>query len=116
MDDQRPNDQLTKTGDRVYWCRTGFKLQTKTTSKHQFWSTGLGTFLELSTCTATYHHLKCFACLLLHGAKPDLNDLEKLGLPPYVQTQCSVPHAIIKYRLEKLCDLARFSTISLYYT
>ena len=52
------------------------------------------------TITATYHHLKCFACLLLHGAKPDLNDLEKIGLPPYVQAQCSVPHAIIKYRLE----------------
>ena len=50
------------------------------------------------TITATYHHLKCFACLLLHGAKPDLTDLEHLDLPPYVTTQCSVPHAIIKYR------------------
>lgn len=50
------------------------------------------------TITATYHHLKCFACLLVHGAKPDLGDLEHLELPAYVTTQCSVPHAIIKYR------------------
>ena len=52
------------------------------------------------TITATYHHLKCFACLLLHGAKPDLSELleQNLDLPPYVITQCSVPHAIIKYR------------------
>ena len=63
------------------------------------------------TITATYHHLKCFACLLLHGAKPDLNDLEKLGLPPYVQTQCSVPHAIIKYRLENWLNLGQFCMI-----
>ena len=50
------------------------------------------------TITATYHHLKCFASLLVHGAKPDLRDLAYLNLPSYVTTQCSVPHAIIKYR------------------
>ncbi len=49
---------------------------------------------------ATYHHLKCFAALLLFGAKPGLAHLEHLRLPLQVTTQCSVPHAIIKYRLE----------------
>ena len=48
--------------------------------------------------TATYHHLNCFACLLVHGAKPDLTHLSHLELPAYVTSQCSVPHAIIKYR------------------
>ena len=53
------------------------------------------------TITATYQHLKCFACLLVHGAKPDLGALsETLDLPSYVTTQCSVPHAIIKYRFD----------------
>ena len=50
---------------------------------------------------ATYHHLKCFATLLLYGAKPGLgiNEYEQLvDLPAYSVTQCSVPHAIIKYR------------------
>ena len=47
---------------------------------------------------ATYHHLRCFAALLLYGARPGLADLGRLGLPAYVVTQCSVPHAIIKYR------------------
>merc|ERR1719510_56072 len=50
------------------------------------------------TITATYHHIKCFATLLLHGACPDLRRLEKLGLPLNVISQYSVPHAIIKYR------------------
>lgn len=50
------------------------------------------------TIAATYHHLKCFAALLVYGAEPGLTQdlIEKL--PTYVTTQCSVPHAIIKYR------------------
>jgi hypothetical protein len=48
---------------------------------------------------ATYHHFKCFAALLIYGAKPGLADMaDHLNLPSYVTTQCSVPHAIIKYR------------------
>ena len=51
---------------------------------------------------ATYHHLKCFATLLLHGAKPGLKNAylleDSCQLPSYVATQCSVPHAMIKYR------------------
>ncbi|XP_059083766.1 ankyrin repeat and SOCS box protein 12-like isoform X3 [Tigriopus californicus] len=47
---------------------------------------------------ATYHHLKCFATLLLFGAKPGLNLVEDLHLPLQVTTQCSVPHAIIRHR------------------
>ena len=47
---------------------------------------------------ATYHHLECFAALLLYGAKPGLSELEFDSLPSSVITQCSVPHAIIKYR------------------
>eukprot|EP00095_Tigriopus_kingsejongensis_P009856 maker-scaffold853_size88743-snap-gene-0.11 protein:Tk09856 transcript:maker-scaffold853_size88743-snap-gene-0.11-mRNA-1 annotation:"ankyrin repeat containing protein" len=47
---------------------------------------------------ATYHHLKCFATLLLYGAKPGLKHVTDLDLPLNVITQCSVPHAIIKYR------------------
>merc|ERR1719510_768068 len=50
------------------------------------------------TITATYHHIKCFATLLLHGAYPDLNGLDNLELPANVRSQYSVPHAIIKYR------------------
>ncbi len=51
---------------------------------------------------ATYHHLRCFAALLLYGARPGLADLARMGLPEYVVTQCSVPHAIIKYRRVKI--------------
>ena len=47
---------------------------------------------------ATYHHLECFAALLLYGAKPGLSELEFDSLPSSVITQCSVPHALIKYR------------------
>ena len=47
---------------------------------------------------ATYHHLECFAALLLYGAKPGLSELEFDALPSTVITQCSVPHALIKYR------------------
>ncbi len=47
---------------------------------------------------ATYHHLECFAALLLYGAKPGLPELEFDSLPSSVITQCSVPHALIKYR------------------
>ncbi len=50
---------------------------------------------------ATYQHLECFAALLLFGAKPGLgiSDYSKLvDLPSYSVTQCSVPHAIVKYR------------------
>ena len=47
---------------------------------------------------ATYHHLECFAALLLYGAKPGLSEIEFDSLPSTVITQCSVPHALIKYR------------------
>jgi len=47
---------------------------------------------------ATYRHLDCFAALLLFGAKPGLSQLEELGLAAHVSLQCSVPHAIIKYK------------------
>ena len=50
---------------------------------------------------ATYHHLKCFATLLLFGAKPGLatHEYKQLtNLPAYSSTQFSVPHAMIKYR------------------
>jgi len=50
------------------------------------------------TSTVTYHHLECFALLLLVGAQPDLSNYRYLGLPHSVHAQSSVPHAIIKYR------------------
>ena len=53
--------------------------------------------LPITSC-ATYHHLKCFALLLLHGAAPDLSSYKVLDIPAYVYSQCSVVHAIIKYR------------------
>ena len=53
--------------------------------------------LPITSC-ATYHHLKCFALLLLHGAAPDLSSYRVLDIPAYVYSQCSVVHAIIKYR------------------
>ena len=53
--------------------------------------------LPITSC-ATYHHLKCFALLLLHGAAPDLSRYKHLDIPPFVYSQCSVAHAIIKYR------------------
>ena len=42
--------------------------------------------------------LRCFALLLLHGAAPDLSRYRGMDIPPYVYSQCSVAHAIIKYR------------------
>jgi len=53
--------------------------------------------LPITSC-ATYHHLRCFALLLLHGAAPDLSRYRGMDIPPYVYSQCSVAHAIIKYR------------------
>jgi len=53
--------------------------------------------LPITSC-ATYHHLKCFTLLLLHGASPDLACYKHLDIPDYVYSQCSVAHAIIKYR------------------
>ena len=50
---------------------------------------------------AAYHHLGCFALLLLHGAAPGLGGMDMAGVPEYVNSQCSVPHAIIKYRFEE---------------
>ena len=42
--------------------------------------------------------LRCFVLLLLHGAVPDLSRYRGMDIPPYVYSQCSVAHAIIKYR------------------
>ena len=56
---------------------------------------------------ATYHHLECFAALLLYGAKPGLSELEFDSLPSSVITQCSVPHAIMKYRYCKSTTLCK---------
>lgn len=53
--------------------------------------------LPITSC-ATYHHLKCFTLLLLHGASPDLSCYKHLQIPDYISTQFSVAHAIIKYK------------------
>jgi len=53
--------------------------------------------LPITSC-ATYHHLKCFTLLLLHGAAPDLTRFKHLQIPDSIATQFSVLHAIIKYK------------------
>ena len=53
--------------------------------------------LPINSC-ATYHHLKCFALLLLHGAAPDLSRYRHMDIPQYIYSQSPVAHAIIKYR------------------
>jgi len=53
--------------------------------------------LPLTTC-ATYHHLRSFVTLLLNGAAPDLTNFRELNLQDFVNSQCSVPHTIIKYK------------------
>ena len=53
------------------------------------------------TVTCTYHHLECFATLLVYGAKPDLSHLIHIKLHPDARINCSVPHTIIKYRCPK---------------
>jgi len=53
--------------------------------------------LPITSC-ATYHHLKCFTLLLLHGASPDLTSYKHLQIPDYISTQFSVVHSIIKYK------------------
>ena len=47
--------------------------------------------------TCTYHHLDCFATLLVCGAKPDLDHLSHLPLHPDAKVNCSIPHIIMKY-------------------
>ncbi|XP_023341380.1 ankyrin repeat and SOCS box protein 1 isoform X1 [Eurytemora carolleeae] len=53
--------------------------------------------LPLTTC-ATYHHLRSFVILLLNGAAPDLKTYRNLDLRDFVNSQCSVPHTVIKYK------------------
>jgi len=53
--------------------------------------------LPITSC-ATYHHLKCFTLLLLHGASPDLSKYKHLQIPESISTQFSVLHSIIKYK------------------
>eukprot|EP00088_Acartia_fossae_P035489 TRINITY_DN36579_c0_g1_i3.p1 TRINITY_DN36579_c0_g1~~TRINITY_DN36579_c0_g1_i3.p1 ORF type:complete len:210 (+),score=17.63 TRINITY_DN36579_c0_g1_i3:439-1068(+) len=52
--------------------------------------------LPITTCV-TYHHLRSFVTLLLNGALPDLTN-SNITLEDYANSQCSVPHTIIKYK------------------